>query len=205
MQIADQYFIIKYIDWNIWEGRAVEKLEPELKTLSLTGRLCYLFMCIEKYLTLCYPEREWILVAKRCWQWTNVYWNEGCDIYSAVVPEYLFEFDDYEKTNTLAFDGKLSQKDYLELTNLFAGLTTGNPEDEINQVLKLPIEFNNECECTDFNNADIPTLKILYKMLHFLSLHNISFPFVNDIQNMTVDQKNGWGNFIDSEYLSVII
>lgn len=162
-------------------------------------------MCIEKYLTQCYPERKWGLVAKRCWQWTNVYWNEGRDIYSAVVPEYLFEFDDYEKANTLAFDEKLSRKDYLELTNLFAGLTAGNPEDEINQVLMLPIEFNNECECTNFDNANIPTLKILDKMLHFLSLHNISFPSVNSVQNMTVDQKNGWGNFIDSEYLSIIL
>jgi len=105
----------------------------------------------------------------------------------------------------LVFDGKLSQKDYLELTNLFTGLTMGNSEDEINQILMLPIEFNNECECTDFNNADIPTLKILYKMQHFLSLHHISFPSVDSVQNMTVDQKNGWGNFIDSEYLSIII
>lgn len=119
----------------------MEKLEPELKTLSLTGRLCYLFMCIEKYLTLCYPEREWGVVAKS----------------------------------------------------------------EINQVLMLPIEFNNVCECTNFDNADIPTLKILYKIQHFLSLHNISFPSVNSVQNMTVDQENGWGNFIDSEYLSIII
>ena len=159
----------------------MDKMESELKTLSLTGRLCYLFMCIEKYLTLCYPERDWSFVAKRCWQWTNVYWNEGCDIYSVVVPEYFFHMS--------AFDGELSQKEYLELTNLFSGLTTGNPEDEINQVLMLPIEFNNECECTDFENADIPTLKILYKMQHFLSLHNISFPDIKRVQDMTVDQK----------------
>lgn len=183
----------------------MEKLEPKIKTLSLTGRLCYLFMCIEKYLTFCYSEREWDLVAKKCWQWTNVYWNEGCDTYSVVVPEYLFEFEDYEKTNILVFDGKLSLKDYLELTNLFAGLTTGNPEDEINQVLMLPIEFNNKCECTNFNDADIPTLNILYRMQHFLSLYNISVPSINGVHTMTADQKNGWGNFINSEYLSIII
>ncbi len=183
----------------------MEKMESELKNLSLTGRLCYLFMCIEKYLTQCYPERDWSLVAKRCWQWTNVYWDEGRDIYSVVVPEFLLEFDDYEKTNTRAFDGELSPEDYLQLTNLFAGLTTGNSEDEINQVLKLPIEFNDACEGSEFYSADIPTLKILYKMQHFLSLHNISFPSVNSVQNMTVDQENGWGDFIDGEYLSIIL
>lgn len=100
---------------------------------------------------------------------------------------------------------ELSLEDYLQLTNLFAGLTTGNSEDEINQVLKLPIEFNDACEGSGFYSADIPTLKILYKMKHFLSLHNISFPSLDSVQNMTVDQENGWGNFIDSEYLSVIL
>lgn len=177
----------------------------KLDNLSLTGRLCYLFMCIEKYLTICYPERNWEIVAKNIWQWTNVYWNEGCDRYSVVVPEYLFEFSDYEKTNTLVFDGMLSKGEYLELTNLFAGLTTGNSEDEINQVLILPIEFNNECECTNFEDANAPTLMILYKMHDFLSMHNIRFPSISNVQNMTVDQRNGWGNFIDSEYLSIII
>lgn len=183
----------------------MKRLEPELENLSLTGRLCYLFMCIERYLTTCYPERDWTPAAKRCWQWTNVFWDEGSDIYSTIVPEYLFEFDNYNETNMRSFDGMLSEKDYLELTNLFAGLTTGNPEDEINQVLKLPIEFNNECECTNFDAANIPTLKIIYKMQYFLSLHNISFPDISSIQNMTVKQQNGWGNFIDSNYLSIII
>ena len=177
----------------------------KLDNLSLTGRLCYLFMCMEKYLITCYPERNWEIVAKKCWQWTSIYWNEGCDRYSIVVPEYLFEFPNYEKTNTLAFDGMLSKKEYLELTNLFTGLTTGNSEDELNQVLSLPIEFNNVCECTSFREANTPTLMILYKMQHFLSLHHISFPSISNVQNMTVDQKNGWGNFIDSEYLSIII
>lgn len=173
--------------------------------LSLTGRLCYLFMCIEKYLVTCYPHKDWTPVAKRCWQWTNVYWNEGCDMYSQVVPEYLFEFDNYEDANRLAFDGELSEKDYLVLRKLFQGITSGSPEDEINQVLRLPIDFNNECEGTNFKAADEPTLAILHKMQHFLSLHNISVPDINAVKNMTVDQKNGWGDFMDSEYLSIII
>ena len=31
----------------------------EWKNLSLTGKLCYLFMCIEKYLVTCYPDKDW--------------------------------------------------------------------------------------------------------------------------------------------------
>lgn len=179
------------------------KMKPE--NLSMTGRLCYLFMGIERYLTACYPERSWEPVARRMWQWTNVYWNEGCDRYSAVVPEYLFEFNDYEKTNQLVLDGMLSEEEYLELKNLFAGLTMGASEDEINQVLMLPVEFNYECEGTDFEEVNLPTLGILDKMQDFLSIHNIPATSIGDVQNMTVEQRNGWGDFVDSEYLSIII
>lgn len=176
-----------------------------LKSLSLTGRLCYLFMCIEKYLVTCYPDKDWTAVAKRCWQWTSIYWDEGCDIYAPVVPEFLLEFDNYSDTNTYAFDGKLSEKDYLELRQLYKDITNGSAEDEINQVLMLPINFNNECECTDFKDADDPTLMIVHKMQEILALHNIYAPDINTVKNMTVDIKGGWGNFVNSEYLSIII
>lgn len=183
----------------------MEKLSDALKMLSMTGRLCYLFMCIEKYLLSCYPERDWTPVAKRCWQWTNVYWDEGCEIYSAVVPEYILEFDNYEETNLRAFDGKLSENDYLALINLFASITTGKPDDEINRILMLPINFCNACDGTNFAHANEPALKILYEAQQFLLAHNIAFPSVCKVKNMTVEKKNGWGEFVDSEFLSIIL
>lgn len=177
----------------------------DFKSISLTGRLCYLFMCIERYLISCYPERDWTPVAQRCWQWTNRYWNDGRDIYDQIVPEFLLEFDNYEETNNREFDGMLSYEDYITLTGLFNGITDGNPEDEINCVLWLPVDFNNECECTDFAYSNEPTLKIIDEMLEILRLRGISPPSIDNVANMTVEQKNGWGDFIDSSYLSVIL
>lgn len=182
----------------------MEELDFKLMNLSLTGRLCYLFMCIERYLSICYPDRDWSLVAEKCWQWTNKYWNDGCDIYSVVVPEYILECHSYEESN-LFFEGKISENEYSILKSLFSGLTTGSPEDEINQVLMLPIEFNKECECTNFDEADRPTFDILHEMQGILSLHDISFPDINNIHNMTIDQRSGWGYFTDSKYLSIIL
>ena len=180
-------------------------MRREWRELSLTGRLCYLFMCIEKYLVTCYPDRDWTPVAQRCWQWTNVYWNEGLDTYEPVVPYYLLEFDNYEEANRREFDGNLPEKDYLILKKLFEGIADGSLEDEINQVLMLPTDFNHVCECSDFSSADEPTLEILQKMQQFLSLHNITAPDVNAVKHMTADQKGGWGDFVDSQYLAIIL
>lgn len=175
----------------------------KLKSLSMTGRLCYLFMCVEGYLTALYPDRDWSPVAERCWQWTGVYWNEGSDIYAQVVPEFLFEFDDYEQTNEREFDGMLSRDDYTELVSLFRGLDV-KPDSELNCVLRLPLDFNNECEGTNANAADKPTLEILKKMRHILTSHGIACPSTEKLSQMTADQ-NAWGDFIDSRYLSVIL
>lgn len=180
-------------------------MQEELKKLSMTGRLCYLFMCLEKYLLACYPGRDWTPVAKRCWQWTNVYWDEGCDIYCPVVPEFLLEFDNYEETNRRAFDGNLSENDYFALKNLFVGVTAGCQDDEINKILMLPIDFSNMCEGTNFANANEPTLTVLYEAQRFLLSHGISLPSIGQLKHMTVGEKNGWGEFLDSEYLSIII
>lgn len=180
-------------------------MREEFKKLSLTGRLCYLFLCLEKYLLACYPDRDWTPVAKRCWQWTNVSWDEGCDMYAPVVPAYLLEFDSYEETNLLSFDGKLSEHDYFALVNLFAGITTGSEDDEINQILMLPIEFNNACECSDFTDANEPTLIILHKAQQFLLSNTIPLPPICKVKSMTVEEKHGWGEFLDSEYLSNVL
>lgn len=186
------------------EEKQNKKLVRSIRKLSLTGRMCYLFMCIEKYLIMLYPQKDWTPVAKRCWQWTKRYWNEGWDIYSVVVPEFLFEFDTYEKANK-EFDEQLSEKDYYELMNLFQGITDGNAEDEINQVLKMPINFSNECEGTDFGTASVSSMYLFLDMKHIFDLHNIMLPDISMISNMTMDQKNGWGEFVDSEYLSIIL
>ena len=181
----------------------MKNLEREWKRLSLTGRFCYLFMCVETYLVTCFPERDWTPVAKRCWQWTKDYWDKGWDIYSAVIPEFLFEFDGYEKTNAVNYNGMLSEKDYQELTALFVGLTTGNAEDEINQLLMLPIEFCNACDGASLDYAFQETIGVFRDMQKLLSKHGIPFPDISKIRHMSA--WDGWGSFIDSEYLSIII
>ncbi len=181
------------------------KKTTQFRNISLAGRLCYLFMCIEKYLVSCYPDRDWTCVAKKCWQWTNQYWNDGCDIYSHVVPEFLLEFAGYRETNEREFDGGLLEEDYLTLINLYKGITDGCGEAEIDEVLMLPIDFNNACEGTGFACADRPTLIILEQIQTILDAHNIEWPCIDKISDLTIDSKSGWGDFMDSEYLSIIL
>ena len=111
------------------------------KNISITGRLCYLFMCIEKYLVSLYPDRDWTIVAERLWIWTEKYWDEAQEESYQIIPEYLMEFDTYEETNSRCFDGKLSRELYEKLIRLYDGITDGKSDDEINQVLFTTVEW----------------------------------------------------------------
>lgn len=181
--------------------REMEEFAP----ITLTGRMCFLFMCIERYLISCYPDRDWTPVAAKMWQLTERYWDEGDEIYDQVIPAFLLEFDNYRETNKRAYDGKLPVLDYFTFLDLYSGITDGNEDDEINQVLMLPIDFINECEGTDFSFASRPTLKILGKAKSILQKHHIDVPAAELFHEFSIKQNNGWGDFINSTHLSILL
>ena len=177
----------------------------DIDKISMTGRLCYLFMCIEQYLVNMYPDRDWIPWALKSWQWTNKFWNEGEAIYETVVPEYLFEFDNYEETNDKEFDGNLSKEDYEIFLALYDGITDGKSGDELNYVLNLPVDFEAACEGSALSYAIKETTPVLEKMVEILEKHGIEVPPVTKVEFSPMTEKNGWGNFFDSTQHSIFL
>lgn len=175
------------------------------KNISITGRLCYLFMCIEKYLVSLYPDRDWTIIAERMWLWTEKSWDEAQEESDQIIPEYLMEFDTYEETNSRCFDGKLSRELYEKLIRLYDGITDGKSDDEINQVLFTMVEWGTVCEGVGFSAADEPTINYLSWIESVLKKHSIELPNKELVSDMTKDQKNGWGDFCNCRYLSIIL
>lgn len=182
--------------------------------ITMTGRLCYIFMCIEKYLLELYPNRDWSPVSRRMWQWTTHYWDESWEIYSEAVPEFILEYSTYEETNSLSYDGKLNRNDYYELTSLFNGITDGKGQDEICRVLMIPCDFGNECDGTCFHAAEPYVAKLIEEIESILNKHNISLPdksLLNKFAYTNIDSENqnvpeaGWGDFESTEFLSIIL
>ena len=183
----------------------METTKEFFNNISMTGRLCYLFMCIEKYLTTLYPDRDWTPVSERLWSWTDHYWNEAQDNTDQIIPEYLFEFSTYERTNKRCFEGELSKEHYDTMLKLYDGITKGNSEDEINQVLFTTVEWGTVCEGSSFKGANAPTLNYLEWMESVLQKHSIEVPDREKVSSMTRDQKDGWGEFCDCKYLSIVL
>lgn len=183
--------------------------------VTMTGRICYIFMCIEKYLVTLYPNRNWKPVAKKMWQWTSHrYWTESRDIYSEAVPEYILEFNSFDETNEKSYDGKLKKEDYDEIVKCFSGITKGNEEDEICKVLMIPIDFGNIFEGSSIFYAEPYVQELIKDIERILSKHNIPLPeksklkpFIYDRgKKRRIDEKeDGWGEVCNTEYLSIIL
>lgn len=183
----------------------------QFENITLTGRLCYLFMCVERYLVTLYPQKDWKPIAKRMWQWTNQeYWETAWDVYSEIVPEFILEFDIYEETNTRAYDGNLKKEDYDEITVCFKGITNGNADDEICEVFMIPSDFGSLCEYSSFSYVDSGTLDFLKQMRIILEKHHIAFPDMSFMDNFRFDRNHSnerekWGKRVNTEYLSIIL
>ncbi|SEL29834.1 hypothetical protein [Ruminococcus albus] len=191
-----------------------ESIIKDFYNITMNGRLCYIFMCIERYLTQLYPERDWAPISKRMWQWTTHLWDESSDIYSEAVPEYILEFEGYEKTNELVYDGNLKIEDYDEITALFKDITNGDGDDEFCHVLKIPIDFGCICEGTSFKCAEPLVVELIVEIENILKKHDIRYPdkallksFENERDKPIecYEKEPGWGDFENTEYLSIIL
>lgn len=186
----------------------------EFYNITMIGKICYLFMCMERYFLELYPDRDWTPVAKKMWQWSSHWWDEAWDIYSEVVPEYILEFDSYEETNERAYDGELNKEDYDEIVSLYKGITDGKGTSEFDRVMKLPIDFGNETEGTSVKAAETYILEILAYMEKILEKHSIPLPDKEVLSHFEYDRDKpyvegekepGWGDFENTEFLSIIL
>ena len=198
-----------------WEmKRMSESTIKDFYSITMTGRLCYIFMCIERYLTSLYPNRDWTPIAKRMWQWTTHWWDESWDIYSEAVPEFILEFDSYDETNERSYEGKLNKDDYDEITALFKGITNGDGTDELCKVLIIPSEFGSVCEGTCVKGAEPYVAELIDEIEGVLIKHNITLPDKSLLSRFQyergkkvgrMEKEPGWGDFENTEFLSIIL
>lgn len=180
-------------------------MRPDFSNINMTGRLCYLFMCIERYLIGRWPDRDWTPVAECLWQWTGQTWDISQEVSDQIIPEYILLKNNYEDTNNEYFDGELKRDLYDSLVKLYEGITSADPEDELNQVLFLTVEWGSVCEGASFEGADAPTKGYIDWMISVLEKYKIELPDSAKVLDFTLDQNNGWGDFMDSRYLSIIL
>ncbi|MBR4513679.1 MAG: hypothetical protein IKO61_02160 [Lachnospiraceae bacterium] len=207
------------------EDRKKLALAKRFRNITMTGRLIYIFMCIERYLVSMYPDRDWIPVASRMWNRTKETerWSEGTpgDLLREIVPERIMRFYrygyGYEKLNSMVFDKQLSLEDYTLLRGLYEGISKGDPNEEINQLVGLPekliymvnlrnyaFDFSDQRTIEAILTAEDILIKNGIELPEYASVEGFSYERTSD--EMPDEYRNVFFGFgVDADELSILL
>lgn len=202
-----------------------EKQFSRFPNLTMNARMCYIFMCIERYLLTLYPDRNWKPVAKRMWNWTTSCWTDSdiLDAYIEMEPDCVLEYESYE--GYLNDDGHtMTEDEYKEFLALYNGITTGCESDEICIVLDIPRNLWTGCDGDyyDIEKGKVTAIECIDWIELILKKHSIPLPDESLLSELTAENtdpdkskfyyydvnrtdNDQWGFGVNTEYLSVIL
>ena len=178
-------------------------MDTRFNAISMNGRMAYVIMCVEKYLTSAYPNRDWTLLAEKLWAATSTNWSDWPEMYSNYIPDVLFQYDSYDKE----LSSGMTLSEYTEIENLYHGITEGredDSEDSVNFILNKPFEMASVYEGTIIGDGS-ESLGIISETESILLKHNISLPDYHSVAFSKFTERNGWGNDFDGRKLSIIL
>ena len=71
-------------------------MRNKLYFVSMNGRMAYTIMCVEAFLKARYPEKDWTFISEMMWKATLTNWSDWTEEYSAVIPDVLLQYDEYD-------------------------------------------------------------------------------------------------------------
>lgn len=168
-----------------------------IKSLSIRGRVTYLIMCFEKLVVSKYPNRNWKPVSDLMWKIcdNSDYIDNSAYRYMEIVPEYLFEFDNFEDAE---FD-YLSEDEYRKFISI---IPNDDPDIEIimHSIYNVAMEYA-YTGIPDFAPDTLPYIEATEKVM---KKYELQLPDLSQLTQYT-DKEHWWGHPFDGRYLSVIL
>lgn len=172
-------------------------MDKKINNLSIRGRVVYLIMCFEKYVTEKYPDRDWAPVCDLMWKIcdSSDYIDNSAYRYMEIIPEYLYEFENYKDAD---FDF-LTEEDYLHFITIIPA-DDNNLEVLMHNIYNVAMEY----AYTGIPDNAPDTIPYIQKVESVMNNLHIELPDLSLIDNLT-DPEHWWGKAFDGRYLSSIL
>ena len=186
-------------------------MDRGIDKISLMGRLGYVLMCLEKYLTNIYPDRDWTLLAKALWKFSRWTVSDWMFLYGDLTPDTVLHGGEFNADVGSVF----TPEEYQELRQQYCGITQGNlenPNDELCMALNIPFDLiyhydaaishgnsNHERAASEFS------IQLTHKIENVLSKHDIELPDIHKLDFLMIKDDDIWGDQFDGEPLSIIL
>ena len=164
--------------------------------ISMIGRFAYSVMCAERYALAKFPEKDWKPLFAWMWKGTSDYFDEWYYRFMEILPEYLYEFDNYADAK---FD-YLSEEDYNYYTEFLKDIDKGMEE-----LLVTSADITMVYCYTEIPGNGQESIDLLNKSLKILEDNNIETPNLKSIEFKSFSEKNGWGEAFDGTKLSIVL
>lgn len=171
--------------------------ENRFENVSITGRIAYGIMCAEEYLLQKYPDKDWTIILEYFWKITNLeLWDDWMDETIEIIPEYLFEFDDY-RSSDFEF---LTEDKYNILKKIYESTNK-----DVNTLLEMVYDLASSHAYSSIKGKGEESLRRLEEITTFLEEKGILVPDIGEVQSHPFSEKNGWGKPFDGTSLSKIV
>ena len=166
--------------------------------ISIRGMVAYCVMCLESYVLEAYADRDLTPVLRPAWGIVGPegYIDQNADRYMEAIPEYLFEFDDYE---TAGFE-YLTESEFNELRGLL------DPDDEVLGLLMHRIY--DVAMCYAYTAVEVPprdAVDLVFDSIGCLREHGIPLPDFELVGGFSFSELYSWGVHINPEGLSRVL
>ena len=192
-----------YIRDNNSNGIRNALLWKYFKDITMTGRLCYDFMCIERYLLTLYPEADW---SKITYMWritknNGFGWSDWSDIVKKAAVNALIDYED-KMAGKIDMSPKARKNRMNELTGII-----GSVQRAAENVI------HNEKYNESFSIYEETSIETINRVQSYLIRKNIPVPDMSLVECFRFDRstvrqngenKEAWGYDVDTEGLSLI-
>lgn len=179
-------------------------MDDRFALVSLNGRMAYVIMCVEAFLVHKYPDRDWTFVSEKMWKATSDNWGDWTDEFSAVIPDVLLQYTEYDSAELGRF---VTENEFRMLKTLYGCITAGHeddPSDELNYMLNKPFEMAMVYEGTGIGDG-AESIRIIEEAESILRKSAIPLPDCSEVLFSSSNEFHGWGNRFDGKPLSVIL
>ena len=168
----------------------------DFETVSMNGRIAYAIMCAERYASKKYPNKDWKPLFEWMWKVTSDSFDEWYYRFVEILPEYLYEFDNYKDAE---FD-YLSEKDYNYYSTFLKDI-----DKNMEELLVIPTEIAMIYCYTVIPGKGQESIALVKKSIKLLEDNDIDIPDPAEVEFSSFDEKNGWGFKFDGTKLSIIL
>ncbi len=170
--------------------------QKEFREISIRGRIAYCIKCLNNYLNNTYPDSDFSSVTDIACRITEDgdYIDESAMAFMEIIPEYLYEFDNYEDAE---FE-YISKDQYESLTSLIP-----KEDNDLNIIMHSIYDIAMEYCYTSVEDHAKNNLKYIINTVEILRKNKISIPAVEDFVKYDFSINDGWGDFISrNEYMN---